>query len=158
MSALLIWAVADVAASDPMAAVKAPATSADSMRLDISVPPIASCCATAGGRRCGELKSAPRFQVRGEATKGYAPGAPDFGGHCQSRTTVELTSGGQALLTVQSGNPTSKSYGIGSPALQRPGRTVRRGPIATHLPVRMNGAALIDRASASRLCRSHFKF
>src|SRR5260221_1929598 len=35
VSPLLIWAVADVAASDPMAAVKAPATSADSMRLDI---------------------------------------------------------------------------------------------------------------------------
>src|SRR6266540_905913 len=51
MSPLLIWAVADVAASDPMAAVKALATSADSMRLDISVPPIAGCCATAGGRR-----------------------------------------------------------------------------------------------------------
>src|SRR5438876_3548428 len=56
MSALLVWAVADVAASDPMAAVKAPATSADSMRLDISVPPIAGCCATAGGRRCGGPK------------------------------------------------------------------------------------------------------
>src|SRR5260370_37921990 len=35
MSALLICAPADVAVSEPIAAAKAPATSADSMRLDI---------------------------------------------------------------------------------------------------------------------------
>src|SRR5260370_35375210 len=74
MSPLLIWAVADVAASDPMAAVKAPATSADSMRLDISVPPIAGCCATAGGRRCGEPKSAHQVLGSRQGEQRLSPG------------------------------------------------------------------------------------
>src|SRR6266436_6739259 len=72
MSPLLIWAVADVAASDPRAATKAPATSAVSVRLDISVPPIGvdfATCAVAVWRAV--RRAFPK--IRPDDRKGYAP-------------------------------------------------------------------------------------
>src|SRR5260370_24229954 len=99
MSPLLIWAVADVAASDPMAAVKAPATSADSMRLDISVPPIAGCCATAGGRRCGEPKSAHQVLGSRQGEQRLRPGRRISATAANPQPAkLELTSGDRAPI------------------------------------------------------------
>src|SRR5260370_40533018 len=68
----LLCAGAGVAASDPTAATKAPATSADSVRLDISIPPIGvdlATCAVAVWRAV--RRAFP--MIRPDDRKGYAP-------------------------------------------------------------------------------------
>src|SRR5216684_2329740 len=68
----LLCAGAGVAASDPTAATKAPATSADSVRLDISIPPIGvdlATCAVAVWRAV--RRAFPK--IRPDDRKGYPP-------------------------------------------------------------------------------------
>src|SRR5207253_1252327 len=70
----LLCAGAGVAASDPTAATKAPAMSAVSVRLDISVPPIAvgfATCAVAVWRAV--RRAFP--EIRPDNRKGYASAA-----------------------------------------------------------------------------------
>src|SRR5260370_21881340 len=71
----LLCAGAGVAASDPTAATKAPATSGDSVRLDISIPPIGVDLAAC---RVAVLRAARRpFPIsRPVRRKRYAPRVP----------------------------------------------------------------------------------
>src|SRR5258708_15680656 len=69
---VLLCAAEGVAASDPTAATYAPATIADSVRLDISVPPIGVDFATCA---IGVWRAVRRAfpKIRPDHRKGYAP-------------------------------------------------------------------------------------